>query len=48
MTPMEYIQENVSITSSRRLLYNCIFNRHKVEFEEDEEQQRIMSGKVCT
>lgn len=46
ITPMDYIKENVHITSSRRLLYNCIFNRHKVEFEEEDEQERIMSGKV--
>ncbi|GJQ80920.1 hypothetical protein Trydic_g4737 [Trypoxylus dichotomus] len=45
MKPMDYIKENISITSSRKLLYNCIFNRHKVEFEEEEEKERIMSGK---
>ncbi|KAK9744704.1 hypothetical protein QE152_g7472 [Popillia japonica] len=46
LTPMDYIKESINITSSRRLLYNCIFNRHKIEYEEDEEnQERIMSGK---
>lgn len=45
MTPMDYIKENISVTSSRKLLYNCIFNRHKIEYEEDE-GDRIMAGKV--
>jgi hypothetical protein len=45
MTPMQYIQGYVYISSGRRQLYNTVFNRHKEEVEEDETERRIL-GKV--
>lgn len=48
MTPLEYIKDNISVTSARKLLYNCIFNRNKIEQEDDiieQEYDRKISGK---
>lgn len=41
MTPLQYIQRYVYISSGRRQLYNTVFNRHKEELEE-----RQILGKV--
>lgn len=46
MTPMEYLQKHISITSGRRLLYNRVFNRHKKEVDEDEEEANINERKI--
>lgn len=46
MTPLDYIRENVSITSTRKLLYNCIFNKFKMDIEDDHEYERKLSGEV--
>jgi hypothetical protein len=40
MTPMQYIQRYIYISSGRRQLYNSVFNRHK-EAEDDETERRI-------
>lgn len=45
MTPMEYIKENISISSARKQLYNIIFNRHIEENEEGEKERKLI-GKV--
>lgn len=45
MTPLSYIEEHVIVTSSRKLLYNSIFNRHKNDNEIDNEHQRLLLGK---
>lgn len=50
MTPMEYIKNNVSISSARKLLYNCVFNKHKIEYEDidgiEQEHDRKLAGTV--
>lgn len=47
MTPLEYIRDHVTITKSRKLLYNCIFNQFKMESDLGEfEIQRKLSGTV--
>ncbi|XP_054289525.1 uncharacterized protein LOC129004850 isoform X2 [Macrosteles quadrilineatus] len=52
MTPLEYVQRHISITSHRRLLYSRVFNRHKKQIDlEDTEQEnthRTLSGKNMT
>lgn len=45
MTPTQYIQSYISISSGRRQLYNRIFNRHK-ENMEDSKTDRQMLGQV--
>lgn len=45
MSPLQYLQGHVAITSSRCLLYNQVFNRHRKELD-DEETDRRMSGQV--
>jgi hypothetical protein len=42
MTPMQYIQGYIYISSGRRQLYNTVFNRHKEEAEEDETERRLL------
>ncbi|XP_066256818.1 uncharacterized protein [Euwallacea similis] len=44
MTPVEYLQENVTISSERKLLFNCIFNKFKTDT--DLKLERKMSGHV--
>ncbi|XP_018566349.1 uncharacterized protein LOC108907241 [Anoplophora glabripennis] len=44
MTPLDYVRENISITSARKLLYNCIFNKFKMEVEGGGEYERKVSG----
>lgn len=46
MTPMEYARESVTITSSRKLLYNCIFNKYKMEQDDDNDYKRKLLAKV--
>ncbi|XP_044253371.1 uncharacterized protein LOC123004262 [Tribolium madens] len=41
MTPLQYIQKNVSITSPRKLLYNCIFNKFKIDELEATSERKI-------
>ncbi|KAJ8926518.1 hypothetical protein NQ314_021120 [Rhamnusium bicolor] len=45
MTPIDYVKENVSITSARKLLYNCIFNKFKMDADDDHVYERKLSGK---
>lgn len=44
MTPMEYVRDMVSISSEKKLLYNCIFNIFKIDIEDD--INRKLSGQV--
>lgn len=47
MTPLDYVADNVHITSSRKLLYNCVFNKFRNEdATSNGKYQRKISGKV--
>lgn len=46
MTPLEYVHAHVSISSTRKQLYNVVFNRHKNETDIENEHQRRLSGVV--
>lgn len=46
MTPLEYIKNNVTISSPRKLLYNCIFNKFKID--ELKASERKLRGQVIT
>ncbi|RZC41389.1 uncharacterized protein BDFB_002019, partial [Asbolus verrucosus] len=58
MTPLTYLQHHVNISSPRKLLYNCIFNKFKIESETDSERRikgkeiqnalNLMMGKAMT
>lgn len=52
MSPLEYIQNYVVISSPRKLLYNCIFNKFKIINDEDNTvesfEERKMMGCVGT
>lgn len=37
MSPMDYIKENVSVTSARKLLYGCVFKKFRIKTDEHEE-----------
>lgn len=41
MTPLQYVQEHVKVSSERKLLFNCVFNTFKTE---GTEIQRILPG----
>jgi hypothetical protein len=41
MTPIQYVQRYIYISSGRRQLYNTVFNRHKAEVQ-DEAERRIL------
>ncbi|CAH1154400.1 unnamed protein product [Phaedon cochleariae] len=45
LTPIEYLRDNVQITSARKLLYNCIFDQWKMEMEDDVDYERQILGK---
>lgn len=45
MTPLEYVQNNVVISSPRKLLYNCIFNKFKMDDVEVKTERKLI-GKV--
>ncbi|KAJ8916127.1 hypothetical protein NQ315_004494 [Exocentrus adspersus] len=44
MTPLDYVRENVSISSARKLLYNCIFNKFRMEGDGDSDCERRLHG----
>lgn len=46
MTPIEYARDMVNITSPRKLLYNCIFNKYKMEQDDDNGYKRKLHAKV--
>ncbi|CAH1101189.1 unnamed protein product [Psylliodes chrysocephalus] len=46
MSPLDYVENNVKIISSRKLLYNCIFEKYKLEIEEENELHRQLDQKV--
>lgn len=46
MTPIEYVKEHVNISSERKLLFNCIFNKFKMEAELENEHDRKLSGQA--
>ncbi|XP_049857457.1 serine/arginine repetitive matrix protein 1 [Schistocerca gregaria] len=43
MSPLQYLQSHVDVSSGRKLLYNMVFNRHKEELD-DEDTDRRMKG----
>ncbi|XP_057667786.1 uncharacterized protein LOC130900879 [Diorhabda carinulata] len=45
MTPIDYVKDNVRITSARKLLYNCIFEKYKIEIEDETEYDRRLHCK---
>jgi hypothetical protein len=47
MTPLYYIQNHVSLSSPRKLLYNCIFNKFKMDSEIESNGERKIRGAVC-
>lgn len=36
LTPMDYVRNHVTVSNARKSLYNCVFNKHKIEYEEIE------------
>ncbi|CAH0563738.1 unnamed protein product [Brassicogethes aeneus] len=46
MTPMDYVKNHIFLSSSRKLLYNCVFTRFRDENDLDNELDRKISGKV--
>ncbi|XP_060522521.1 uncharacterized protein LOC132699689 [Cylas formicarius] len=46
MTPLDYVANHLSISSKRKLLYNCIFNKFKLETDTNITYERKISGKV--
>ncbi|CAG9769572.1 unnamed protein product [Ceutorhynchus assimilis] len=46
MTPIAYIRDHVSVSSERKLLFNCIFNKFKMEADLENEHERKLSGKA--
>lgn len=45
LTPLEYVREHVSVTSARKLLYGCIYNKIKNELSEDQEVEiKLLPG----
>ncbi|XP_017785546.1 PREDICTED: uncharacterized protein LOC108568774 isoform X1 [Nicrophorus vespilloides] len=40
MTPIKYVQHNVVITSTRKMLYNFVFNIFKTEVVEEEDEEK--------
>lgn len=45
MTPMDYIKDNVSVTSARKLLYGCVFKKYRMKTDK-ENQENLVLGKV--
>ncbi|XP_049798485.1 ensconsin [Schistocerca nitens] len=43
MSPLQYLQSHVDVSSGRKLLYNMVFNRHREELD-DEDTDRRMKG----
>lgn len=45
MSTLDYVKNHVSVNSSRKLLYNCVFNKLKMEIEVKTDK-RVIQGKV--
>lgn len=45
MSPMDYIKDNVSVTSARKLLYGCVFKKFRIKT--DEREENLMLAKVA-
>lgn len=46
MTPIDYARDMVNITSPRKLLYNCIFSKYKMEQDDDNGYKRKLHAQV--
>ncbi|KAJ3644663.1 hypothetical protein Zmor_022375 [Zophobas morio] len=46
MTPLEYVQNNVVISSPRKLLYNCIFNKFKLDDVEVKTERKLIGKEI--
>lgn len=46
MSPMDYIKDNVSVTSARKLLYSCVFKKFRFKIEDEEVEENWIPGKV--
>lgn len=46
MTPLEYVRDMVTLTSARKLLYNCIFSKYKAEQQEEDGYKRKLHTQV--
>lgn len=44
MSPIDYIKDNVSVTSARKLLYGCVFKRLRIRADEEHEENLILGG----
>lgn len=44
MTPLEYVRDHINITSVRKLLYNCIFNKFKMEADEEDTGRKLLGS----
>ncbi|KAF7282148.1 hypothetical protein GWI33_003114 [Rhynchophorus ferrugineus] len=44
MTPLTYAREHVFISSGRKLLFNCVFNKFKMEADLENEYDRKLAG----
>ncbi|XP_050296672.1 uncharacterized protein LOC126736387 [Anthonomus grandis grandis] len=44
ISPIEYARDHVSISSERKLLFNCIFDKFKMEADLENEYERKLSG----
>ncbi|XP_025831846.1 uncharacterized protein LOC108732558 [Agrilus planipennis] len=46
LTPLEYLRDNVVISSARKLLYKCVFNKHRPEDDIGQKStRRVILGK---
>lgn len=46
MTPLDYVRDHVSISSERKLLFNCIFNKFKLDNDPRISGDKHISGQV--
>ncbi|CAH1968938.1 unnamed protein product [Acanthoscelides obtectus] len=46
MTPLQYVRNHVNLSSQRKLLYNCIFRRYKIELDDEHSYERKVSADV--
>ncbi|CAG9830692.1 unnamed protein product [Diabrotica balteata] len=46
LTPIDYVKDNIYITSPRKLLYNCIFEKYRMENDDETEHDRQLHCKV--
>ncbi|VEN40941.1 unnamed protein product [Callosobruchus maculatus] len=44
MSPLEYVKDNVNLSSPRKLLYNCIFSKYKMKLDDESCYERKLSA----